>query len=51
MRLDQKSLKTGFFMSDLGSLDLASVFRIFVLETLFDELDQKNDREIASNPD
>ena len=51
MRLDQESSKTSFFMADLGSLDLASVFRIFVLETLFDKLDQKDDLEIVSNPD
>ena len=32
MRPDQESLETGFLVADLGALDLAGAFEIFVLE-------------------
>ncbi len=38
MRPDQEFLETGFLLEDLGSLDLAGAFEIFVLEALIDKL-------------
>ncbi len=47
---DQESLETGFLVADLGPLDLARTFEIFVLEVWVDKLDRKDDREMASDP-